>query len=183
MPRGQLSQTGCPDRACAQQALIQALQRVRQQEKRAPPFILRDMHSLMCTMCGLLLCTAGNDDVTKSDRCEWHAGYCFAQYPTARRKADFQHTANAPDLCPNDSGQQGSANAHGGGWRGPDVFEDGGRDIVGFVQFGVGIQHEPKTSYLRVQTRQESLEVHPSVRRSCLDRQSERCRFRPSLYL
>lgn len=53
----------------------------------------------MRPMRSLLLCTAGDDDMAQSDRCERQAGYCLAQRRIARCKAGLQHTANALELC------------------------------------------------------------------------------------
>ena len=58
------------------------------------------MHSFMLAMRGLLLRTASDDDVAQGDRRKRQAGYSLAQQMTARRKADFQHTANASKLRP-----------------------------------------------------------------------------------
>ena len=80
--------------------LKQTLQRVHDQKKSAPKFVLRDMHPFMLAQCGLLLRTARNDNVAKSDRRERQSSNCFAQHSTARRKGDFQHTANASKLRP-----------------------------------------------------------------------------------
>ena len=89
--------------------LKQALQRVSCQENRAPKFVLRDMHSFMLAQRGLFLRTTRDDDVAESDRRERQAGYCLAQQATARRKADFQHTANALDFCPSQARNTGCA--------------------------------------------------------------------------
>ena len=80
--------------------LKQAFQRVRQQEKWAPKFVLRDMHSFMLAQRVLLLRIACNDDVTQSNRRERQASHGFAQHGAAGCKADFQHTADALDFCP-----------------------------------------------------------------------------------
>ena len=55
--------------------LKQTLQRVRCQEKRAPKFVLRDMHSFMLAQRSLLLRTARDDDMAESDRRERQAGH------------------------------------------------------------------------------------------------------------
>ena len=81
------------------------------------------MHSFMLAMRGLLLRTASDDDVAQGDRRKRQAGYSLAQQMTARRKADFQHTANVPDFCPDQSRKAGCADTDCRGWRGPDVFE------------------------------------------------------------
>ena len=84
------------------------------------------MHSFMLAMRGLLLRTASDDDVAQGDRRKRQAGYSLAQQMTARRKADFQHTADATDLCAAQARKAGSADTDCRGWRGPDVFEYGG---------------------------------------------------------
>ena len=106
--------------------LKQALQRIRQQEKSTPKFVLRDMDSFMRAQRSLLLRIARDDDVAQSDRRERQAGYDIAEHCSARRQADFQHTADAIDFCAAQARKAGSADTDCRGWRGPDVFEYGG---------------------------------------------------------
>ena len=122
--------------------LKQALQRVRQQEKSAPKFVLRDVNPFMRAKRGLLLRIARDDDVAQRDGRKRQAGYCLAQQATARRKADFQHTANVPDFCPNQSRKAGCADTDCRGWRGPDVFEYGGGGHGGFVEVSALLERE-----------------------------------------
>ena len=107
--------------------LKQAFQRVQQQKQRAPKFVLRDMHSFMLAMRSLLLCTARDDDVTQSNRRERQASHGFGQHGAAGCKADFQHTAHAFNLGPEQSRKEGCADTYRRGWRCPDVFECGGK--------------------------------------------------------
>ena len=86
----------------------------------------------MLAQRGLLLRTARDDDVAQRDRCKWQAGYCLAHQSTARRKTDFQYTAHAFDLCPEQSRKAGCAYTDCGGWRRPDVFECGSGGHGGF---------------------------------------------------
>lgn len=91
--------------------LIEALQRVSQQEKSAPKFVLRNMHPLMLPMRGLFLRTARDDDVTESNRSEWQASYHLAHHRVARRKAYFQYAADALDICPDQDRNTACAHA------------------------------------------------------------------------
>lgn len=96
-------------RFAAPEQLKKTFQWIRQQKKRAPKFVLRHMHPFMCAECVLLLCIARNNDMTQRDGSKRQAGYGFAQYGGAWRKADFEHAANALELCANDACKAGSA--------------------------------------------------------------------------
>ena len=67
------------------------------------------MHSFMRAMRGLLLGTARNDDMAQSDCREWQAGCSLAQCGATGRKANFQDTADALDLRPDQACNTGSA--------------------------------------------------------------------------
>ena len=122
--------------------LKQALQRIRQQEKGTPKFVLRDMDSFMRAQRSLLLRIARDDDVAQGDSRKWQTGYCIAEHCSARRQADFQHTADATDLCAAQARKAGCADTDCRGWRGPYIFECGGGGHGGFVEVSALLERE-----------------------------------------